>query len=202
MSGDFRSPECIELLKEADVVVTNPPFSLFREYFDLLTDHGKQFLIIGNFVAVAYKNIFPHIMKNQVWVGNYSGNMAFRVSNDYEPKKTRFWIDDSGQKWRSLGNICWFTNLNIQKRHEDLILYKKYNPEEYPRYDNYDAINVDKTADIPIDYDGVMGVPITFLNKYNPDQFEIIGQNSNPVLVVNGKYKALYRRILIRRATC
>ncbi len=173
-NGDFRSAESIELLKEADIVVTNPPFSLFREYIAQLIEYDKKFLIIGSQNAITYKEIFPLIATNKIWLGNKNGDMAFRVPDYYEPRATRFWIDDEGKKWRSMGNIAWFTNLDHKKRHEKLILYKKFNPEEYPKYDNYDAINVDKVAEIPCDYDGVMGVPITFLDKYNPEQFEIV----------------------------
>lgn len=173
--GDFRSKECIELLKEADIVVTNPPFSLFREYVAQLMEYDKKFLIIGNQNAIKYKEIFPLLKANKVWLGYQFGDMKFKVPDFYEPRETRFWIDETGQKWRSLGNICWFTNLDIKKRHEDLILYKYYTPEEYPTYANYNAIDVSKTADIPCDYDGLMGVPITFMDKYNPEQFEIIG---------------------------
>ena len=172
--GDFRSAECIELLKQADIVVTNPPFSLFREYVAQLIEYDKKFLIIGNQNAITYKEIFPLIMRNRIWLGCKSGDMSFKVPADSEPRATRYWQDETGQKWRSMGNICWFTNLDHKKRHEELILYKTYNPEDYPKYDNYDAINVDKTSDIPCDYDGVMGVPITFLDKYNPEQFEIV----------------------------
>ena len=173
--GDFRSKECIELLKEADIVVTNPPFSLFREYVAQLMEYEKKFLIIGSQNNVTYKEIFPLLMQNKIWLGYKSGDMAFKVPADSEPRATRYWEDEQGQKWRSLGNICWFTNLDHKKRHEDLILYKTYSPEEYPLYDNFDAINVNKTEDIPMNYDGVMGVPITFLDKYNPEQFEILG---------------------------
>ena len=172
--GDFRSAECVELLKQADIVVTNPPFSLFREYVAQLIEYDKKFLIIGNQNAITYKEIFPLIMNNKIWLGCKSGDMSFKVPADSEPRATRYWQDETGQKWRSMGNICWFTNLDHKKRHEELILYKTYNPEDYPKYDNYDAINVDKTSDIPCDYDGVMGVPITFLDKYNPEQFEIV----------------------------
>ncbi|MBO7316252.1 MAG: adenine-specific methyltransferase EcoRI family protein, partial [Paludibacteraceae bacterium] len=167
-NGDFRSPECVELLKQADIVVTNPPFSLFREYVAQLVKYEKQFLIIGNQNAITYKEIFKLIKENKIWLGSSLSYIAFKVPNYYEERATRFWIDDTGQKWRSLGNVCWFTNLDVQKRHEDLILYKSYNPEEYPKYDNYDAINVNKTAEIPCDYNEAMGVPITFLDKYNP----------------------------------
>jgi hypothetical protein len=203
--GDFRSSECIELLKQADVVVTNPPFSLFREYVAQLIEYDKKFLIIGNQNNVTYKDIFSLIQQNKLWLGFKYGDMSFRVPDSYEPRPTRFWIDETGQKWRSFGTICWYTNIEHSKRHEDLELYKKYTHQEYPKYDNYDAINVDKTADIPVDYDGVMGVPITFLDKYNPDQFEILGIDryvkDNPFygkrFTINNK--EIYARILIRR---
>ncbi len=204
-NGDFRSPECVELLKQADIVVTNPPFSLFREYVAQLMEYGKKFLILGNQNAVTYKEIFPLIKDNKVWLGYKNGNMCFTVPAYYEPRPTRFWIDETGQKWRSLGNICWLTNLETRKRHEDLILYKHYTPEEYPKYDNYDAINVNVTNDIPCDYEGVMGVPITFLDKYNPDQFEILAAMTTTKVdeynlgypYINGV--KLYARILIRK---
>ena len=203
--GDFRSPECIKFLEEADIIVTNPPFSLFREYITLLMEHRKSFIVIGNQNAITYKEVFQYIRNNQLWLGYKFGDMKFRVPDYYAARPTRFWIDKKGNKWRSLGNICWFTNLDIQKRHEELTLYKKYSPEEYPHYDNYDAINVDKTADIPCDYDGVMGVPITYLDKHNPDQFEIIGQMASTCIdeynfgypYINGVKK--YARILIRK---
>lgn len=176
-NGDFRSVESIELLKQADIVVTNPPFSLFREYVAQLIEYDKKFLIIGSQNAVTYKEIFSLIRENKVWIGYKSGDMAFKVPEHYEARETRYWEDEDGQKWRSLGNICWFTNLDISKRDEDLILYKTYNEEEYPKFDNYDAINVGKVAEIPMDYKGAMGVPITFLDKYNPNQFEILSSN-------------------------
>jgi len=175
--GDFRSKESIELLKQADIVVTNPPFSLFREYVAQLIKYDKKFVIIGHQNAITYKEIFSLIMDNKIWLGFYSGDMAFKVPDYYEPRATRYWQDENGQKWRSMGNACWFTNLDISKRHVELILYKAYTPEEYPTYVNYEAIEVSKTKDIPVDYEGAMGVPITFLNKYNPDQFEIIGSS-------------------------
>ena len=156
-------------------MVTNPPFSLFREYVAQLMKYDKQFLIIGSQNNVTYKEIFPLLKDNKLWLGYKSDDMAFTVPDSYEARETRFWIDENGQKWRSLGNICWFTNLDIQKRHEELILFRSYSPEEYPNYDNYDGIEVKKVVDIPCDYYGIMGVPITFLDKYNPDQFEIIG---------------------------
>ena len=213
-NGDFRSDECIELLKECDIVVTNPPFSLFREYVAQLMEYNKKFVIIGNQNAITYKEIFSLIKEDSVWLGYNCGDMAFVVPSYSEPRETRFWIDEKGQKWRSLGNICWFTNLDIEKRHEDLLLYKKYNVEEYPKYDNYDAINVNKTADIPNDYDGIMGVPITFIDKYNPEQFEILGLSASAGYraeivgipfkgekdarcLINGKNT--YARIFIRR---
>lgn len=173
--GDFRSPESIELLKQADVVVTNPPFSLFREYIAQLMKYDKKFVIVGNQNAISYKEIFGLIQENKLWLGYNNGDMSFRVPDSYAPRQTRFWVDEQGHKWRSLGNACWFTNLDLAKRHENLILYKNYSPDEYPTYDNYDAIEVSKVVDIPVDYRGVMGVPLTFLDKHNPDQFEIVG---------------------------
>ena len=204
-AGDFRSEECIKLLQQADVVVTNPPFSLIREYMKQLMDYKKDFLIIGNQNVITYKEIFPLIRNNQLWLGYKNGDMAFTVPDYYEPRATRYWQDVNGQKWRSMGNICWFTNLDIKKRHEKLDLYKEYNSEEYPKFDNYDAINVNKTAEIPYDYDGFMGVPITFLDKYNPEQFEIVSPfiTSIPGMIKNagGKIngKITYARILIKR---
>lgn len=174
--GDFRSDECIDLLKQADIVCTNPPFSLFREYIDLLVSNQKHFLIIGNQNNVCYSDVFPLIRDNKVWLGYNNGHFWFKVPSTYEVKKTDFKIDENGQKWRRMGNICWFTNLDIDKRHEDMPLFRNYDPEKYPKYDNYDAIEVSKTMDIPSDYFGVMGVPITFMQYYNPDQFVIIGQ--------------------------
>jgi len=175
--GDFRSAECIELLKEADIVVTNPPFSLFREYVAQLIQYDKKFLIIGNINAVTYKEIFPLIMLNKIWLGAsiHSGDRKFWVPDDYELNAAGCGIDETGRKFIRVKGVRWFTNLDYKERHENLILYKKYSPEKYPKYDNYDAIEVSKTSDIPCDYEEVMGVPITFLDKYNPDQFEIIG---------------------------
>lgn len=210
-NGDFRSQECVALLKEADIVVTNPPFSLFRKYVEQLMTYNKKFLIIGNQNALTYKDIFTYIKMNKLWLGYKFGDMSFQVPSYFTPRATRYWIDATGQKWRSMGNVCWFTNLDIQKRHESLILYKKYTPEEYPKYDNYNAININKVADIPFDYEGVMGVPITFMDKYNPEQFELLGiMNTGEINegirysntphgrpVINGK--ELYLRILIRR---
>lgn len=176
--GDFRSPECVEILKEADLVVTNPPFSLFREYVTQLMGHDKQFLIIGNQNALTYKEIFSLIKENSIWTGTENGGTKwFEVPPHYDIQtKSRIRIK-GGIKYFSMGSIYWFTSLSHNKRNQELILYKKYAGNElaYPKYDNYDAIEVSKVRDIPIDYDGVMGVPITFLDKYNPEQFEIVG---------------------------
>ncbi|MDO4223833.1 MAG: adenine-specific methyltransferase EcoRI family protein [Acinetobacter sp.] len=214
-NGDFRSPECVEILKSADIVITNPPFSLFREYVAQLMEYEKKFVIVGNQNAITYKEIFKLIKENNIWLGNKSGDMAFKVPDYYEPKATRYWQDETGQKWRSLGNICWFTNLDIAKRHEELVLYENYSPEKFPSYDNYDAIEVSKVKEIPQDYQGVMGVPITFLDKYNPEQFYIIGQThsgdtspeveairTNPERrhrpIIVGESNEKYARILIK----
>ena len=203
--GDFRSKECIELLKQADIVVTNPPFSLFREYVSQLMKYEKKFVILGNQNAITYKEIFSLIKENKLWLGSTLSFAKFKVPNYYVPRATRYWVDETGQKWRSMGNICWFTNLDIAKRHEEIILYKTYVSEEYPKYDCYNAINVNKVAEIPMDYNGIMGVPITFLDKYNPEQFEIVGLDryveDNPHyghrFTIN--QKETYARILIRR---
>lgn len=175
--GDFRSKECIELLKQADIVVTNPPFSLFREYVAQLMEYDKKFLIIGNVNAVSTKEIFPLVMQNRMWLGQsiHSGDRKFLVPDDYELNAAGCGIDENGKKFIRVKGVRWFTNLDFKERHEGIILYKNYTPDDYPTFDNFDAINVDKTEEIPVDYDGVMGVPITFLDKYNPDQFEILG---------------------------
>jgi hypothetical protein len=203
--GDFRSPECVELLKQADIVVTNPPFSLFREYVEQLIEHDKKFLIIGNFHAVTYKEVFKFLKDNKVWLGN-THPVAFIVPDHYEMRAVRSWRDENGTNWRSLGNACWFTNLDIAKRHEDLILYKTYVEKDYPQYDNYNAIEVRRVEDIPLDFDGVMGVPVTFLEKHNPDQFEIVGSNRGIDQDPNGVYgrgshlngKETFKRLFIR----
>jgi hypothetical protein len=187
-NGDFRSPECIEILKEADIVVTNPPFSLFREYVAQLMEYDKKFLIIGNVNAVSYKEIFKLIKENKIWLG-YSCVRHFRRPD--------------GSMYETARSF-WYTNLDIMKRHEDIILYKKYfgNEKEYPKYDNYEAINVNKALDIPLDYKGLMGVPITFLDKYNPKQFRILGDSRyitgecKDINIIHGK--KLYRRIIIK----
>ncbi len=210
--GDFRSEECVELLKEADIVVTNPPFSLFREYVEQLMSYDKKFIIIGNVNAITYKEFFPLLKDNKVWIGAsiHSGDRAFYVPDDYPLSAAGCGIDSSGRKFIRVKGVRWYTNLDIKQRHEEMILIKRYLPENYPKYDNYDAINVDKTADIPCDYAGLMGVPITFMDKYNPDQFEIvdgIGRYSildNERTKAAGKYlsmidgKAKYFRYIIR----
>ena len=231
--GDFRSAECVDLLREADIVVTNPPFSLFREYVAQLMEHGKNFLIVGSQNAITYKEIFPLIKDNRMWLGvtPKGQDMLFDVPDDYAQKLeatakegSAYRVVDGVVKGR-LGNAAWFTNLDHAKRHEDLILYRRYSPDQYPHYDNYDAINVNKVADIPEDWAGSMGVPITFLGKWNPEQFEILGitdrdnryglktrkytsadaSNYNDlngeggVIQVRGKYKRTYRRLLVKR---
>ncbi len=219
--GDFRSPESIELLKEADIVATNPPFSLFREYVAQLVEYDKKFLILGSQNAITYKETFKLIEENALWLGvDNGGTKWFRVPDDYEIKTESRKKWENGVKYFSMGSVYWFTNLDHSKRHETLTLYKQYTPEEYPRYDNYDAIEVSKTAEIPYDYDGEMGVPITFLDKYNPDQFEIIGSSrfvGKPMSEFaakgtyvsggirfylpegDGTYRRLYDRIIIKR---
>ena len=177
--GDFRSAECVALLDKADIVVTNPPFSLFREYVAQLIEHEKKFIIIGNQNAFTYKDIFQLFMENKIWVGPsiHSGDRKFNVPDDYPLNAAGCGIDPDGRKWVRVKGVRWFTNLDFKQRHEEMILVKRYDPELYPTYANYDAIEVSKTSDIPCDYAGLMGVPITFLDKYNPDQFEIIGQS-------------------------
>ncbi len=175
--GDFRSEESIALLEEADIVVTNPPFSLFREYLAQLMEHDKKFLIIGNMNAVTYKEVWPYIQHNQIWLGvtrTGTGQMWFRVNDEF-PVKTGQRIGEDGHRYQTIGSSAWFTNLDHSKRHEELTLFKTYDPDDYPSYDNYGGIEVAKAVDIPVDWEGAMGVPITFLGKYNPDQFEILG---------------------------
>ena len=198
-------------MKQADIVITNPPFSLFREYVAQLMEYDKKFIIIGNVNAITYKEFFPLIKENKVWLGAsiHSGDREFKIPNDYPLTASGCRVDELGNKYIRVKGVRWWTNLDYPQRHEDLILYKTYTPEEYPKYDNYNAINVDKTSDIPIDYKGVMGVPITFLDKYNPSQFRLLGiMNTgelNPGIryentphgrpIVNGK--ELYLRVLI-----
>ena len=222
-NGDFRSEESINLLRQADIVVTNPPFSLFREYVAQLIEHDKKFLIIGNTNAITYKDIFPLIKDNRLWLGctNFNVGMFFEVPTDWE--HFHHIEKDTGKKMARVSTSCWFTNLDIAKHHEDLLLYKTYTPEEYPKYDNYDAIEVSKVAEIPVDYDGVMGVPITFLDKHNPDQFDILGTtdrgdsglrnkkytkkdavnpgvlNSCGTIKIGEEFRPTYKRLLIKR---
>lgn len=170
--GDFRSQECIQFLKEADIVVTNPPFSLFREYIAQLVEYNKKFIIIGNQNAITYQEVFHLLKDNKMWLGYKSGAQEFFVPKTFI--KDNVYTNENGQRLAKFGNICWFTNLDTTKRHENITLYKEYFSDEYPYYDNYPAINVDKVLDIPCDYYEPMGVPITFLDKYNPNQFEII----------------------------
>lgn len=204
-SGDFSSDECIEYLKECDICCTNPPFSLFASLFSLLIKYEKQYLLIGNQNAITYKEIFPYIKENKAWVGYRFGDMSFRVPDDTEPRNTRFWVDESGQKWRSLGNAMWLTNLDMPKRHQELILTAHYEPEKYPKYDDFDGINVQKVADIPMDYLGIMGVPITYLKYHNGEQFEIVGEanhgsdNEFDLFKPRVNGKELFKRILIKR---
>ena len=206
-NGDFRSTECIELLIGADIVVTNPPFSLFREYISQLDEYEKKFIIIANVNAITYKEVFKLFKENKIWLGHsiHSGDREFRVPDYYPLNAAGFRVDEKGMKYIRVKGVRWFTNLDYEERHENIILYRHYTPEEYPKYDNYDAIEVSKTAEIPCDYEGAMGVPITFLDKYNPEQFEVIGIDryvvDNPFY---GKRFTLggretYARILIKR---
>ena len=207
--GDFRSEECIEYLKQADVVVTNPPFSLFRQYVKQLMDYNKKFIIIGNQNAITYKEIFPYIKNNQLWLGmSMNGSNRWFVAPDsYEVKENAagYKLDEKGRKMFFVNGVTWFTNIENKRRNEKLDLYKRYSFEDYPKYQNYDAIEVSRVDEIPMDYDGVMGVPITFLYKYNPTQFEIIGLDryveDNPHyghrFTIKGE--ETYARILIRK---
>lgn len=195
-NGDFRNEESVNFLKESDIVVTNPPFSLFREYIAQLFEYGKSFIIMGNNNAITYKEIFPLIKENKMWLGNNSNfNCEFEVGEGY-----RYSREENGKRFGSVRSISWFTNLEIKKRHEEIILYREYSPEKYPKYTNCDAINVDYVADIPKDYDGLMGVPISFLCVYNPEQFEIVkfrkGDDGKDLMLPN---KQPYFRILIKK---
>lgn len=219
-NGDFRSKECIELLKEADIVVTNPPFSLFREYIAQLIEYEKKFIVMGRMSALHYSEIFPLIMKNQLWCGfNFNISAVYKAPYENTLEANRKFVLSKGlnpeENYIKVPAICWYTNLDISKRHEELDLVCRYSPEEYPTYDNYDAIDVGKVQDIPYDYEGVMGVPDTILGQYNPDQFEIIGLGCGDLgkqigvtrnyrgrtdlaYTKNGKSKCPYSRILIR----
>lgn len=216
--GDFRSDECLNLLKQADIVVTNPPFSLFREYVAQLTQYEKKFLIIGHMNALHYKEIFKLIKENKLWLGEsiHSGDREFGVPDHYPLEAASFRIDEKGRKYIRVKGVRWFTNMDNPKRHEQLPLYKKYSAAEYPRYDNLDAIEVSKTNEIPCDYYGLMGVPDAFLDKYNPDQFELIGiptgdsgkeigvsrnyrGRTDIAITKDGKSSCPYSRIIIKR---
>ncbi|MDR2593484.1 MAG: adenine-specific methyltransferase EcoRI family protein [Fibromonadaceae bacterium] len=206
-NGDFRSKECVEILKKSDIVITNPPFSLFREYVEQLVEYKRKFVIIGNVNSITYKEIFKLIKENKIWLGVsiHSGDREFKVPKDYPLKAAGYRIDNEGNHYIRVKGVRWFTNLDYKERHENLILYKKYNKKDYPKYDNYKAINVDVTKEIPMDYDGVMGVPITFLDKYNPQQFEIIGidryveDNPNYGHRFKLNNKETYARLLIKK---
>lgn len=206
--GDFRSDECVEYLKQADIVVTNPPFSKFIELFSLLIKYDKKYLLIGNQNAITYKEIFPYIKNGKAWIGYHFGDMAFKVPQDTMPRNTRFWVDENGQKWRSLGNAMWLTNLDTQRKHQKLELTAYYTPDKYPKYDTFNAINVSRVCDIPMDYTGIMGVPLTYLKYHNDEQFEIVGEANHgsdnefdlfkPVI----QGKEVFKRILIRNKKC
>lgn len=220
--GDFRSPECVELLDGADIIVTNPPFSLFREFVSLIVEHQKNFVIIGNQNAISYEETFSLMKSNKMWIGAsiHSGDRAFFVPDDYPLDAAGCGIDgETGRKYIRVKGVRWFTNLDIKQRHEEMILVRRYTPDQYPKYVNYDAIEVGKTSDIPCDYDGEIGVPITFVDKYNPDQFEIVGISRELVRslsddvrkngaypqigrfyldVGEAKYKKVYERLVIR----
>lgn len=220
--GDFRSDECLDLLKAADIVVTNPPFSLFREFLGTLIKYNKDFIIIGNVNAIKYQEIFPLIMANKIWLGAsiHSGDREFRVPDDYPLEATSYRVDETGTKYIRVKGVRWFTTLDYEQRHENLILVRNYSPDEYPTYVNYPAIEVSKTSDIPCDYYGLMGVPITFMDKYNPTQFEIVGSSQHLIREIDddirkkakyaqigcfyldnkdGSYRKMYDRIVIRR---
>ena len=200
-NGDFRSAYCIEMLKQSDIVVTNPPFSLFRDYIAQLIEYGKDFIVLGNQNAITYAEIFPLLKENKLWLGYNSGDMSFKVPDYYEPRATRYWQDDTGQKWRSMGNMCWYTNIDTPKRHLPMDLRGNYyygNEDKYPQYRNYNGIEVKKMDMIPSDYAGNMGVPVTFMSRYCPEQFEIVGLSNvgnllPDVEVIGREWIDLYR---------
>lgn len=215
-NGDFRSLECLELLDEADVVVTNPPFSLFREYITLLFEKGKHFIVMGTLNGCKYRETFPLIRDNQMWLGYYfNKTYEYKVPDDYDFVPGKFRVDEKGNHYIKVPGICWFTNLDLKKRHENLILVRKYSEENYPKYTNYDGIDVKNINDIPCDYSGIMGVPISFMGQYNPEQFEIIGLGEGDLAKEigitrnhegrtkveyeeNGEFIRPYARILVR----
>lgn len=192
--GDFRSQECIALLNECDIVVTNPPFSLMKEFIPLLMKSDKKFIILGNVNHITLSEIKPFVLNNSLWLGYTSGHFWFRVPDYYEAKGTDYKQDEYGHKWRRMGNSCWFTNLDIPKRHISLDLYAKYSDEKYPHYDDFDAIECGTTKDIPEDYYGMIGVPITYLPYHCTDQFEIL-----EIVTPKINNKSKYKRLLIRR---
>ena len=203
-NGDFQSKECLNILDEADIVVTNPPFSLFRDFVDVLIKHNKQFLILGNMNALTCKNIFPFFRDNKMWYGAsiHSGDRKFIVPDDYPLTASGCGVDENGQRYVKVKGVRWFTNLDYSARYVDLPLTKKYSPSEYPKYENCDAINVNKYGDIPSDYDNVMGVPITFIDRYNPKQFKILGLDKDFTSdkkrgIINGKQ--LYARVFVKK---
>ena len=206
--GDFRSQECIDILKEADIVITNPPFSLFREYISQLIEYEKKFLIIGHQNAITYKGVFQLIRDNKLWIGyNNFDNSRFIMPDSYDITKSKYAYEENGIKYGRVSGLRWYTNLDHKKRHEKIIFWKNYTSKEFPKYENYDAIEVSKVTEIPKDYEGVMGVPVTFLDKFNPDQFELIGSNRdieqdpNKVYgrgsIINGK--ETFKRLFIKR---
>lgn len=203
-NGDFRSPECLALLEECDIVVTNPPFSLMKEYLPLLVNSGKQFLVLGNINHALFGETFVYFKENKVWLGHNSGHFWFRVPDYYEEKKTDFKIDKNGQKFRRMGNICWFTNMDIEKRHQPLDLYMRYSPEKYPTYDTFDAIDCERYSEIPYDTEKIIGVPITYLAYHCPEQFEIVGEFNHgcdsefDLAIPKIEGKSRYKRIAIR----
>lgn len=215
--GDFRSKECIDYLKQSDIVVTNPPFSLFRSYVEQLMKYKKHFLIIGSQNAITYKEIFPLLMDNKMWLGMPfpRGNAYFIIPKGYDTSRFAKGVYNPETRQVKFRNVRWFTNLDYEQRHEDLVLYKQYRSDDYPKFDNYDAIDVDKTADIPLDYSGYMGVPITFLDKFSPDQFDIVNandvrtandgkkslgliKNADGAITINGRTRRTYARIVIK----
>jgi len=203
--GDFRSEECLEYLKDSDIIITNPPFSKFNELFSVITKFNKKYLLISNQNAVTYKEIFPYIKNNLAFVGHHFGDMAFKVPSDTEPRKTRFWIDENGQKWRSLGNAMWLTNLHVLNDSRKLKPEHIYDENKYSKYDNFDAIHLARVAEIPVDYYGIMGVPVTYLKYHNNDDFEIIGEanhgsdNEYDLFKPQVNGKETFKRILIKR---
>ncbi|MCT7502005.1 adenine-specific methyltransferase EcoRI family protein [Aliarcobacter cryaerophilus] len=203
--GDFRSQECLEYLIDSDIIVTNPPFSKFIELFSIINKYNKKYLLISNQNAITYKEIFPYIKNNLAFVGYHFGEMAFKVPSDTEPRKTRFWIDDNGQKWRSLGNAMWLTNLNVIRENKKLKLEYTYNENKYLKYDNFDAIHIARVSEIPFDYYGIMGVPLTYLKYHNDNDFEIVGEanhgsdNEYDLFKPQINGKETFKRILIKR---